>query len=288
MKWHMNPTDMIAFDHLTVRYRSAECAAAAAIADVSLTVPQGTVCAIIGPSGCGKSTLLKTLCRIQPPLGGEVLLDGRSIFSEDSRELAQKVAILPQNPMAPAGLTVRELVNYGRAPHRSRFFARTTQEDKRMVEWALQETDITAFADRPVEALSGGQRQRAWIAMAIAQDTEILFLDEPTSFLDVAHQMDVLTLVRHLNTAYGKTIVMVIHEINEAARFADYLLAMRHGTLLYEGTPEEVFTKEMLADVFGIDAELLRDPRTDRPYCIPYVSRERLAGSASKEEKAYA
>ena len=258
------------------------------IENMNLDVPAHKVTALIGANGCGKSTLLKTLCRIQPPLGGEVLLDGRSIFSEDSRELAKKVAILPQNPMAPAGLTVRELVNYGRAPHRSRFFARTTQDDKRMVEWALQETDMTAFADRPVEALSGGQRQRAWIAMAIAQDTEILFLDEPTSFLDVAHQMDVLTLVRHLNTAYGKTIVMVIHEINEAARFADYLLAMRHGTLLYEGTPDEVFTKEMLADVFGIDAELLRDPRTDRPYCIPYVSRERLAGSASKEEKAYA
>mgnify|MGYP001192861588 FL=1 len=151
-----------------------------------------------------------------------------------------------------------------------------------MVEWALQETDMTAFADRPIEALSGGQRQRAWIAMAIAQDTEILFLDEPTSFLDVAHQMDVLTLVRHLNTAYGKTIVMVIHEINEAARFADYLLAMKHGTLLYEGTPDEVFTKEMLADVFGVDAELLRDPRNDRPHCIPYVR------DLTKEEKSYA
>ena len=173
------------------------------IENMNLDVPAHKVTALIGANGCGKSTLLKTLCRIQPPLGGEVLLDGRSIFSEDSRELAKKVAILPQNPMATAGLAVRELVNYGCAPHRSRYFARTTQEDKRMVEWALQETDMTAFADRPVEALSGGQRQRAWIAMAIAQDTEILFLDEPTSFLDVAHQMDVLTLVRHRNTAYG-------------------------------------------------------------------------------------
>ena len=252
------------------------------IEDMNLTVPAHKVTALIGANGCGKSTLLKTLCRIQPPLGGEVLLDGRSIFAEDSRQLAKKLAILPQNPQAPAGLTVRELVNYGRAPHRARFFARTTQEDRRMVDWALQETDMAAFADRPIEALSGGQRQRAWIAMAIAQDTEILFLDEPTSFLDVAHQMDVLTLVRHLNTAYGKTIVMVIHEINEAARFADYLIAMKHGTLLYEGTPDEVFTKEMLADVFGIDAELLRDPRTDRPHCIPYVR------DLTKEEKSYA
>lgn len=219
------------------------------IEDMNLTVPAHKVTALIGANGCGKSTLLKTLCRIQPPLGGEVLLDGRSIFAEDSRQLAKKLAILPQNPQAPAGLTVRELVNYGRAPHRARFFARTTNEDRRMVDWALQETDMAAFADRPLEALSGGQRQRAWIAMAIAQDTELLFLDEPTSFLDV------LTLVRHLNSAYGKTIVMVIHE---------------------------VFTEAMLADVFGIGAELLRDPRTGRPHCIPYRRAE--AG----EEKSYA
>ncbi len=151
-----------------------------------------------------------------------------------------------------------------------------------MVDWALQETDMAAFADRPLEALSGGQRQRAWIAMAIAQDTELLFLDEPTSFLDVAHQLDVLTLVRHLNSAYGKTIVMVIHEVNEAARFADHLLAMKQGQLLYEGAPDEVFTEAMLADVFGIGAELLRDPRTGRPHCIPYRRAE--AG----EEKSYA
>ena len=230
------------------------------IEDMNLTVPAHKVTALIGANGCGKSTLLKTLCRIQPPLGGEVLLDGRSIFAEDSRQL----------------------VNYGRAPHRARFFARTTNEDRRMVDWALQETDMAAFADRPLEALSGGQRQRAWIAMAIAQDTELLFLDEPTSFLDVAHQLDVLTLVRHLNSAYGKTIVMVIHEVNEAARFADHLLAMKQGQLLYEGAPDEVFTEAMLADVFGIGAELLRDPRTGRPHCIPYRRAE--AG----EEKSYA
>ena len=252
------------------------------IEDMNLTVPAHKVTALIGANGCGKSTLLKTLCRIQPPLGGEVLLDGRSIFAEDSRQLAKKLAILPQNPQAPAGLTVRELVNYGRAPHRARFFARTTNEDRRMVDWALQETDMAAFADRPLEALSGGQRQRAWIAMAIAQDTELLFLDEPTSFLAVAHQLDVLTRVRHLNSAYGKTIVMVIHEVNEAARFADHLLAMKQGQLLYEGAPDEVFTEAMLADVFGIGAELLRDPRTGRPHCIPYRRAE--AG----EEKSYA
>lgn len=258
------------------------------IENMNLDVPAHKVTALIGANGLRQVDALEDAL----PHSAAARRRGASRWPLDlfGRQpgTGQKGCHTAAEPDGPRGLTVRELVNYGRAPHRSRFFARTTQEDKRMVEWALQETDMTAFADRPVEALSGGQRQRAWIAMAIAQDTEILFLDEPTSFLDVAHQMDVLTLVRHLNTAYGKTIVMVIHEINEAARFADYLLAMRHGTLLYEGTPEEVFTKEMLADVFGIDAELLRDPRTDRPYCIPYVSRERPAGSASKEEKAYA
>lgn len=237
------------------------------IEDMNLTVPAHKVTALIGANGCGKSTLLKTLCRIQPPLGGEVLLDGRSIFAEDSRQLAKKLAILPQNPQAPAGLTVRELVNYGRAPHRARFFARTTNEDRRMVDWALQETDMAAFADRPLEALSGGQRQRAWIAMAIAQDTELLFLDEPTSFLDV------LTLVRHLNSAYGKTIVMVIHEVNEAARFADHLLAMKQGQLLYEGAPDEVFTEAMLADVFGIGARAPARPAHRPPALHPVPAR---------------
>lgn len=241
------------------------------IEDMNLTVPAHKVTALIGANGCGKSTLLKTLCRIQPPLGGEVLLDGRSIFAEDSRQLAKKLAILPQNPQAPAGLTVRELVNYGRAPHRARFFARTTNEDRRMVDWALQETDMAAFADRPLEALSGGQRQRAWIAMAIAQDTELLFLDEPTSFLDISHQMEILTLVRRLNRKYGKTIVMVIHELNEAARFADYIIAMKKGEIRFSGTPEETMTKEMLSDVFGVEAEILQDSRTKRPFCIPYV-----------------
>lgn len=250
------------------------------IKGLDLTIPEHKVTALIGANGCGKSTLLKTICRIQPALGGEVLLDGKSIFKEDSRELARKLAILPQNPTAPAGLTVRELVNYGRAPHRSRFFARAGKEDRRMVDWALKETDMQEFAERPIEALSGGQRQRAWIAMAIAQDTELLFLDEPTSFLDVAHQLDVLTLVRHLNEAYGKTIVMVIHELNEAARFADYLLAMKKGEILYRGTPKEIFTREMLGDVFGIDAEIREDPRTGTPYCLPYV-REGVRGERS-------
>ena len=240
------------------------------IKDLSLTIPEGKVTALIGANGCGKSTLLKTICRIIEPMSGQVLLDGQDMHAMNSRELAKKVAILPQNPSAPGALTGRDLVMYGRAPHKGSLFSRSTKKDHEMVEWALAETDLLEYADRGIENMSGGQRQRAWIAMAIAQDTDILFLDEPTSFLDVAHQMDVLHMVEQLNKKYGKTIVMVIHELNEAARFADYLVAMRTGEILYQGTPYDVFHNDMLKDVFGIDATIMNDPRTNRPFCIPY------------------
>ena len=238
--------------------------------DINIEIEKGKITALIGPNGCGKSTLLKTICRIIRPMDGDVLLDGKSIGSYGSRELAKKVAILPQNPTAPGEITVRELVMYGRAPHEGSLFARTTKEDKEIVEWALKETELLQFADRGITNMSGGQRQRAWIAMAIAQNTDILFLDEPTSFLDVSHQMDVLHLVEHLNKAYNKTIVMVIHELNEAARFADNLVAMKDGKILYEGTPHTIFHNEMLKDVFGVDSTIMNDPKTDRPFCIPY------------------
>ncbi len=240
------------------------------IENLNLTIPEGKVTALIGANGCGKSTLLKTICRIIRPMDGDVLLDGKSIGDYGSRELAKKVAILPQNPTAPGEITVRELVMYGRAPHQGSLFARTTKEDKEIVQWALKETELLPFADRGITHMSGGQRQRAWIAMAIAQNTDILFLDEPTSFLDVSHQMDVLHLVEHLNKTYNKTIVMVIHELNEAARFADYLVAMKDGKIQYEGTPLEVFHNEMLKDVFGVDSTIMNDPKTNRPFCIPY------------------
>lgn len=251
--------------HITTGYNNK-----AIIRDLNLSIPEGKITSLIGANGCGKSTLLKTICRIIEPMGGEVLLDGQNMHAMDSRALAKRVAILPQNPSAPGALTVRELVMYGRAPHKSSLFSRSTKEDREMVEWALKETDLWEYADREISNMSGGQRQRAWIAMAIAQDTDILFLDEPTSFLDVSHQMDVLHMVEELNKKYGKTIVMVIHELNEAARFSDYLVAMRQGCILYQGKPHEIFHNEMLKDVFGIDATIMNDPRTNRPFCIPY------------------
>lgn len=241
------------------------------IDQMNLVIPEGKVTALIGANGCGKSTLLKTLCRIQPALAGEILLDGKNIHDEDSRTLARKMAILPQHPQTPGDLTVRELVSYGRAPYHSRFVTRTTKEDRELIDWALAETDMTELAQRPLKTLSGGQLQRAWIAMVIAQDTEILFLDEPTSFLDISHQLEVLTLIRHLNENYHKTIVMVIHELNAAARFSDYLLAMKDGKICYQGTPKEIFCADMLADVFGVAAEILQDPQTGIPYCLPYA-----------------
>lgn len=242
---------------------------------LTFSIPEGKITALIGANGCGKSTLLKTICRIIPPLGGSVQLDGRPLWEYDSRYMARLIGILPQNPTAPGELTVRELVAYGRAPYHGAFFARESKEDREIIDWALSETHMQEFANRNVQALSGGQRQRAWIAMAIAQTTDILFLDEPTSFLDIAHQIDVLELVQHLNRAYGKTIIMVIHDLNEAARFADHLIAMKKGEILYQGHPEEVFNQQMLADIFGIDAEIIRDKRTNRPLCIPYARQGR-------------
>lgn len=256
------------------------------IENLNLSIPEGKITALIGANGCGKSTLLKTICRIIEPMSGEVLLDGKNMHAMDSRQLAKQVAILPQNPSAPGALTVRELVMYGRAPHKSSLFSRTSREDREMVEWALKETDLLEFADRGIEHMSGGQRQRAWIAMAIAQDTDILFLDEPTSFLDVSHQLDVLHMVDHLNKKYGKTIIMVIHELNEAARFADYLVAMRKGTILYEGSPYDVFNNDMLCDVFGIDSTIMNDPRTNRPFSIPYSVKANLEIPALRDPLA--
>lgn len=238
---------------------------------LNLTLPEGKVTALIGANGCGKSTLLKTLCRIQTALSGEILLDGKDIRQEDNRALARKMAILPQNPDAPAELNVRDLVSYGRAPYHSRFFTRTTKKDSEIIDWALRETDVADLAARSLKTLSGGQLQRVWIAMVLAQDTEILCLDEPTSFLDISHQLEVLNLIRHLNKTYHKTIIMVIHELNAAARFADYILAMKNGKISYQGTPEEVFNKKMLQEVFQVEAEILQDPHTNRPYCLPYA-----------------
>ncbi len=243
------------------------------IEPMDVAVPAGRVTAVIGPNGCGKSTLLKALARTIPLRGGAVYLNGQAIAELPTVEVARQMALLPQSPQAPGGLTVGELVAYGRYPHQ-RGLGRLTRDDRAIIDWALDLTHLDAFADRSLDALSGGQRQRAWIAMALAQDTGLILLDEPTTYLDMAHQLEVLELLRALNREQGKTIALVIHELNLAARFADWMIALRDGTVRAAGTPAEVMTAPLLRDVFGLDALIEPDPWTGRPSLVSY----RLAG----------
>ncbi|ADM72265.1 putative siderophore transport system ATP-binding protein YusV [Paenibacillus polymyxa E681] len=240
------------------------------VEDLNVEIPQGKITALVGANGSGKSTILKTMARIMNPKGGSVLLDGKSIHKQSTREVAKQLAILPQNPTAPEGLTVTELVSYGRFPYQ-KGFGSMKAEDRKMVEWAIQVTGMSEFHDRPIDQLSGGQRQRAWIAMALAQDTDILFLDEPTTFLDMAHQLEVLHLLEYLNTSEERTIVMVVHDLNHAARYAQHMIAIKKGKAEAVGTPTEVMSPDVLREVFGIEADIVTDPRTGVPLCLPYA-----------------
>ncbi|KAF6634762.1 ABC transporter ATP-binding protein [Paenibacillus sp. LX16] len=240
------------------------------VEDLNVEIPQGKITALVGANGSGKSTILKTMARIMNPKGGSVLLDGKSIHKQSTREVAKQLAILPQNPTAPEGLTVTELVSYGRFPYQ-KGFGSMKAEDRKMVEWAIQVTGMSEFHDRPIDQLSGGQRQRAWIAMALAQDTDILFLDEPTTFLDMAHQLEVLHLLEYLNTSAERTIVMVVHDLNHAARYAQHMIAIKKGKAEAVGTPTEVMSPDVLREVFGIEADIVTDPRTGVPLCLPYA-----------------
>lgn len=239
------------------------------VQDLNISIPQGKITALVGANGSGKSTILKTMARILHPKGGSVLLDGKSIHKQSTREVAKQLAILPQNPTAPEGLTVYELVSYGRFPHQ-KGFGGLKSEDRDVINWAIEATGMNEFSDRALEHLSGGQRQRAWIAMALAQETDILFLDEPTTFLDMAHQLEVLQLLEELNAESGRTIVMVVHDLNHAARYAHHMIAIKKGQAIAVGAPEEVVTSEVLRQVFGIEADIVTDPRSGVPLCLPY------------------
>lgn len=239
------------------------------VKDLNLNIPKGKITTIIGANGCGKSTVLKTIARILQPKSGEIYVNDKNIKDQSSKELAKTMAVLPQSPQAPSGLTVEELIAYGRFPHQ-KGFGKLKKEDTDIVSWALEVTGIFEFRERPIEALSGGQRQRAWIAMALAQQTDILVLDEPTTYLDLAHQLEVLNLLEELNKKQGTTIVMVIHELNNAARFADHMIGVKKGKIACEGSSYEVMTKENLKKLFNIDAEIVSDPRTGKPVCITY------------------
>jgi len=235
---------------------------------LDLTVPPGKVTAIVGPNACGKSTLLRGLSRLLAPAGGSVLLDGADIHSLPTKQVATRLGLLPQTPVAPDGITVADLVSRGRYPHQG-WFRRWTADDDAAVSEAMAATGITELADRSVDELSGGQRQRVWIAMALAQQTDILLLDEPTTFLDISHQIDVLDLLLDLNAARGATVVMVLHDLNLAARYADHLVAMRDGSIVAAGDPSEVVTAELVRDVFGVESVIASDPVTATPLVVP-------------------
>ena len=237
--------------------------------DLSLQIPDGKITTIIGSNGCGKSTLLKAITRILKHESGQVILDGQNISKMKTKELAKELAILPQSPESAHGLTVEELVSYGRLPYQ-KGFGNLSQKDKEVIDWALQVTKTEDFRLQSVDALSGGQRQRVWIAMSLAQETDIIFLDEPTTYLDMAHQLEVLELLYKLNEEQGRTIVMVLHDLNQAARFSDYIVALSQGKLVKFGTAEEVMVPEVLKKVFNIDAVIGKDPRTNKPMCITY------------------
>lgn len=239
------------------------------INDLTIKIPNKKITTIIGPNGCGKSTLLKALTRIIPIQSGNIIIDGKEIIKEDTKVLARKMAILPQTPNVKSGLTVGELVSYGRYPYQ-KGFGQLTKTDLNIINWALEVTKTMKYKYRIVDTLSGGQRQRVWIAMALAQDTDIIFLDEPTTYLDMAHQLEILELLKELNNVSEKTIIMVLHDLNQAARFADYIIALKDGKIIKCGTSEEVITEQVLRKVFNIQAMIGKDPNTNKPLCITY------------------
>ncbi|OMD62266.1 iron-dicitrate transporter ATP-binding subunit [Paenibacillus odorifer] len=239
------------------------------VQELDLQIPRGQITSIIGPNGCGKSTVLKAVGRLLKTNNGTVYLNGADIRTLSTKEVAKHMAILPQTPTAPSGLTVGQLIAYGRFPHQ-RGFGKLSKEDKQVVAWALSVTQLTAFEHREVDTLSGGQRQRVWIAMALAQQTDLILLDEPTTYLDLAHQLEVLELLYELNRSQQVTIVMVLHDLNLAARFSDYMVAIREGQVVEHGSPERVMTVRTLREVFAIDAEIMLEPRTGRPVYVTY------------------
>ncbi|GAA3549357.1 ABC transporter ATP-binding protein [Nonomuraea rosea] len=249
---------------LTVSYGGAPV-----VREVSLDLPDGGLTVIIGPNGCGKSTLIKALARVLKPDSGQVLLHGRDIWSYRGRQAARHVALLPQNPIAPDGITVHGLVRRGRYPHHT-LLRQWSPEDDGAIDAALERTGLAELAHTQAGELSGGQRQRAWIAMVLAQQTGLLLLDEPTTFLDIAHQYDLLELCKELHHE-GRTIVAVLHDLNQAARFASHLVVMDQGRVVKEGPPPEVLTAELVHDVFGLPCDIVPDPRTATPMVVPHA-----------------
>ena len=236
--------------------------------NLSVAIPDGSFTVIVGPNACGKSTLLRALSRLLRPASGEVLLDGRSIQSYPARDVARKLGLLPQTSLAPDGITVADLVARGRYPHQ-KFLQQWSKDDEAAVIGAMEATKVTDLSGRLVDELSGGQRQRVWVAMVLAQETPLLLLDEPTTFLDIAHQIELLELLRRLNRDEGKTIVAVLHDLNQACRYATHLIAMREGRVMAEGQPTGIVTAELVEAVFGLPCLVIEDPISHTPLVVP-------------------
>ncbi|NGM85281.1 ABC transporter ATP-binding protein [Paenibacillus sp. 7124] len=249
---------------LTLAYREKPV-----INGLNLKLPKGEITVFVGSNGCGKSTLLRSLARLLKPLRGAIVLDGQKISSMPTKEVAKRLAILPQGPIAPEGLTVHQLVRQGRYPHQN-WLKQWSQEDEKKVQKALEDTNLTAFADRSVDSLSGGQRQRAWIAMTLAQDTDIILLDEPTTYLDMTHQIEILDLLYDLNEEEHRTIIMVLHDLNLACRYAHHIVAIKDQQVYAQGQPEHVITENLVKDVFQLNCEIVQDPLYGSPMCIPH------------------
>jgi len=251
---------------LSVEHLTAGYGAKTVLNGVSLHIPAGKITALIGPNGCGKSTLLKCFSRLVTPFSGEVRLGERALNTFSSRQLARQLALLPQQHLAPEGIQVRELVGYGRNPWLN-LWGRLSQQDQLKVQQAMADAQITELAEKRVTELSGGQRQRVFLAMVLAQDTPLLLLDEPTTYLDINHQVELMALL-HRQNQQGKTLVAVLHDLNQASRYCDWLVMMAQGRVVAQGTPQQVMTPELLAQVFGVDAQIHADPISGRPMCV--------------------
>ncbi|AIG28760.1 ABC transporter ATP-binding protein [Brevibacillus laterosporus] len=252
------------------------------IENLGLQIPKGEITVLIGSNGCGKSTLLRSLARLLKPASGHILLNGKGIAEQTTKEIAKQMAILPQGPIAPEGLTVLQLVKQGRYPHQN-WLKQWTDEDEEKVAFALEVTQLTELAHRPIDSLSGGQRQRAWIALTLAQDTDIILLDEPTTYLDMTHQIEVLDILFELNQTRASTIVMVLHDLNLACRYAHHLVAVQDKQIYAQGSPETVLTEKMVEHVFRMQSKIIADPLYGTPMCIPVGNSRRILSSAKDE-----
>lgn len=259
----MKPTHAIQAEGITAGYDNKSI-----LHNVSIAIPSNKISIIIGSNGCGKSTLLKTMARLINPTSGRVTVDGKPIQKIPPKQLARILGLLPQTPIVPEGITVADLVGRGRYPHQS-FLKGWSKKDYEAVSEAMEIMKITEFADRHIDELSGGQRQRVWIAMALAQQTDILFLDEPTTYLDITYQVEILDLLTDLNRKYGTTIAMVLHDINLSARYADHIFALHEGKLVAEGESSKVITSTLIEDIFGLQCKVVQDPVSDSPFVVP-------------------